>query len=137
MSQGMRDLLDRAAASTAEQILLAASRPSCSLSWLLLVPPAGEVIAIQSLSDEALRLLHVGEAGALRAMARRSPGRMPQPPAAPPTAPATAPDPRRELAGDGARVRQPRSGSMSSGRPTARAGRWPSPARPDRACWWR
>ncbi len=69
-SQGMRDLLNQASDQDQEErILVAASRPSLSLSWLLLVPPAGEVIVIQSLSDEALRVLYMDEAGALRAMA--------------------------------------------------------------------
>lgn len=69
LSQAMRDLLDQTTdLEQAERIMLAASRPSSSLSWLLLVPPEGDVIAIQSLSDSALRVLHLGEHGAPRAM---------------------------------------------------------------------
>ena len=58
LSQGVRDLLDQATGGLpAERIMLAASRPTTTFSWLLLVPPTGEAIAIESLSDDALRLL--------------------------------------------------------------------------------
>jgi adenylate cyclase len=64
LSQGMRDLLDQTdGASSVEGILLAAGRPSTALSWLLLVPPSGDVIAVQSLPDRALRLIRAGEGG--------------------------------------------------------------------------
>ena len=86
-SQGMRDLLNQATEQDQEErILVAASRPSLSLSWLLLVPPAGELIVIQSLSDEALRVLYMDEGGALRAMAPIA-----RPHAAPPALPPPAP----------------------------------------------
>ncbi|HEX6013651.1 MAG TPA: adenylate/guanylate cyclase domain-containing protein, partial [Geminicoccaceae bacterium] len=89
LSQGMRDLLDEATGEDqAESILLAASRPSRSLSWLLLVPPQGEVIAIESLSDDALRLLHArGDGDDVRAMASIARPHATAPPA---TAPAPA-----------------------------------------------
>ena len=58
LSQGMRDLLDASGADLPpERIMLAASRPSPALSWLLLVPPDGAVTAVQSLGDAALRIL--------------------------------------------------------------------------------
>ena len=57
LSQGMRDLLDAGGGLSAEQVMLAASRPSTTLSWLLLVPPQGDVTAVQSLGDAALRVL--------------------------------------------------------------------------------
>jgi adenylate cyclase len=58
LSQGMRDLLDVSGSEqSSDRIMLAASRPSTTLSWLLLVPPDGDVIAIQSLGDAALRVL--------------------------------------------------------------------------------
>jgi adenylate cyclase len=67
LSQGMRDLLDQTtSAAQAERILLAANRPSPTLSWLLLVPAQGEAIAIESLSDAALRLLRVDPGGTVR-----------------------------------------------------------------------
>ena len=70
LSQGMRDLLDgTGGGDPAERIMLAASRPSGSLSWLLLVPPSGDEIAIQSLSDDALRVLRAGEGGEVRVAA--------------------------------------------------------------------
>ncbi len=69
MSQGMRDLLDASwSGLPPERIMLAASRPSPTLSWLLLVPPEGEVIALESLGDKALRLLRAGPDGVARAM---------------------------------------------------------------------
>jgi adenylate cyclase len=69
MSQGMRDLLDASwSGLPPERIMLAASRPSPTLSWLLLVPPEGEVIALESLGDKALRLLRAGPDGVAREM---------------------------------------------------------------------
>lgn len=66
LSQAMRDLLSQAGGTApAEGILIAASRPATALSWLLLVPQAGDVIAIQSLSDRALRLIRASEDGRL------------------------------------------------------------------------
>ena len=69
MSQGMRDLLDASwSGLPPERIMLAASRPSPTLSWLLLVPPEGEVIALESLGDKALRLLRAAPDGMAREM---------------------------------------------------------------------
>ena len=89
LSQGMRDLLDASEGwDQAEGILIAASRPSPTLSWLLLVPPAGMVIAIESLSDDALRLVHAGGDGTASVkgtIARphaQAPAVVPDPPAA-------------------------------------------------------
>ena len=66
-SQGMRDLLDASwSGLPPDRIMLAASRPSATLSWLLLVPPEGEVIALESLGDRALRLLRAAPDGAVR-----------------------------------------------------------------------
>ena len=67
MSQGMRDLLDASwSGLPPDRIMLAASRPSATLSWLLLVPPEGEVIALESLGDTTLRLLRADPDGAVR-----------------------------------------------------------------------
>lgn len=67
LSQGMRDLLDQTwSGLPPDRIMLAASRPSPTLSWLLLVPPQGEVTAIESLGDQALRVLRGGAGGVVR-----------------------------------------------------------------------
>ena len=69
LSQGMRDLLDASGDDLPpERIMLAASRPSPTLSWLLLVPADGAVIAIQSLGDAALRVLRVAPGGTVEAL---------------------------------------------------------------------
>ena len=67
LSQGMRDLLGETwSGLPPERIMLAASRPTATVSWVLLVPPEGEVIALQSLGDAALRLLRAGTDGTVR-----------------------------------------------------------------------
>ncbi len=85
LSQGMRDLLDESGSGLPpERIMLAASRPSTTLSWLLLVPPQGEVNAIESLGDAALRLLRAASDGTARDLGTvaRPHGRpLPAPPA--------------------------------------------------------
>ena len=133
LSQGMRDLLDATSGGDpAERIMLAASRPSGSLSWLLLVPPSGDEIAIQSLSDDALRVLRAGE-GARFGRPPRSRGR---------TAPCQRrPRPRRSGSRPAARAgskplwpRTTRSGSTSSARRMGPGVPWPLPARPAPAC---
>lgn len=69
LSQGLRDLLDRpSTAMAAEDILVAAGRTSERLSWILLVPAAGEAIAVQQAAG-ALRVLHAGEDGRARLVA--------------------------------------------------------------------
>jgi hypothetical protein len=70
LSQAMRDLLDGdLPPELAGDVLVAVSRPSDALSWLLLVPPAGEIAAVESLPGGALRLLQADEAGGVRVQA--------------------------------------------------------------------
>ena len=99
----------------AERIMLAASRPSGSLSWLLLVPPSGDEIAIQSLSDDALRVLRAGEGGEIRGRPDRAAARHP--------ADAAEPPPKR-LQARGTRAGSSRSGlgQPALGRRRAHAG---------------
>ncbi|MGD9508367.1 MAG: hypothetical protein AB7X49_07425, partial [Geminicoccaceae bacterium] len=87
LSQGMRDLLDTGGGLSPERVMLAASRPSTTLSWLLLVPPQGEVVAVQSLGDAALRVLRGPMDGAARVL-----DMVPRPHAATPPAAPPAPD---------------------------------------------
>ena len=69
LSQGMRDLLDAAGTGLSpDRVMLAASRPSTTLSWLLLVPPEGDVIAVRSLGDAALQVLHGARDGTVQAL---------------------------------------------------------------------
>ncbi|MFL5333318.1 MAG: hypothetical protein ACJ8H8_09085, partial [Geminicoccaceae bacterium] len=80
LSQGMRDLLaETTSGLSPDRIMLAASRPSTTVSWLLLVPPAGDVVALQSLGDTTLRLLRAGPDGTARDL-----GTFPRPHAAAP-----------------------------------------------------
>ncbi|MFO1048464.1 MAG: adenylate/guanylate cyclase domain-containing protein [Geminicoccaceae bacterium] len=87
LSQGMRDLLDAGGDLAPERVMLAASRPSTSLSWLLLVPPQGDVTAVQSLGDAALRVLQDPGDGAVRVLET-----VPRPHATAAPAPAPTPD---------------------------------------------
>lgn len=62
MAQTIRDLLDEPAETIpAEAVLVATSRPAQLLSWLVLVPPQGEIVAVQSLDGAALRVLRAGD----------------------------------------------------------------------------
>ena len=113
----------------AERIIVAASRPSA----IAFLAAAGAARRRRDRDPEPVRrgappALRMDEDGALRAMAP-SHGRMPRPHRCRRRHPAVA-HPRRTLAGDGAGVRPTRSGSMSSARPTAPAGRSPSSAGP-------
>jgi adenylate cyclase len=88
LSQAMRDLLDGdLPPELAGDVLVAVSRPSDALSWLLLVPPAGEIAAVESLPGGALRLLQADEAGGVRVLATVS-----RPGAAPPKDTTPIPD---------------------------------------------
>src|SRR3954471_22050289 len=80
LSQGMRDLLaETTSGLSPDRIMLAASRPSTTVSWLLLVPPEGDLVALQSLGDTSRRLLRAGPNGTTREL-----GMFPYPHAAEP-----------------------------------------------------
>jgi hypothetical protein len=80
LSQGMRDLLaETTDGLPPDRIMLAAGRHSMTVSWLLLVPPEGDVVALQSLGDTSLRLLRAGPDGTTREL-----GMFPRPHAAEP-----------------------------------------------------
>jgi adenylate cyclase len=78
VSAGLRDLLDRPSVTMAtEDILVATSRAAERVSWLVLVPQAGDALAIQSLPDRTRRLFRADEYGRLlaaRALDEPGPG---------------------------------------------------------------
>ena len=62
MSQTIRDLLDEPQGTTpVDAILVAATLPLRIVSWLVLVPPQGDVIAVESLAEGSLRVIHAAD----------------------------------------------------------------------------
>lgn len=62
MTQTIVDLLDQPDNTIpVDSILTATSLPAKLLSWLVLVPPQGDVVAVQSRADASLRVIHVGD----------------------------------------------------------------------------
>lgn len=62
MARTIVDLLDEPDSTIpVDSILAAATLPAKLLSWLVLVPPQGDIVAVESLADTSLRVLHAGD----------------------------------------------------------------------------
>lgn len=62
MTQTIVDLLDEPDSTIpVDSILAATTLPAKLLSWLVLVPPQGDVVAVESRADASLRVIHAGD----------------------------------------------------------------------------